>query len=258
MSIPGGYILLARKITESGIMDKPPLYFKLWVWMLEQANHRDGYKGLKRGQLFTSIEEMREAMSWHIGYRTVRPSKKEIRSAYEWFSRKSNEGNTKGTMIGIAKGTHGMLITISNYDFYQNPKNYERHDEGHNGGNTKGTEGAQYKQEGKERKNDNTPTDDFLSFWEAYPKKVGKGAAWNAWKKTAKHRPPHDKVIEALNNHKQSEQWTKENGQYIPNPATWLNQHRWEDRLNDGQGPIPAKVTEVDQAYWDKLDEKLS
>jgi len=151
--IPGGYILLARKITESGIMDKPPLYFKLWVWMLEQANHTNGYKGLKRGQFFTTIEDMREAMSWHVGYRKVTPSRKEIRSAYEWFSRKSDESPTKGHMIDTTKGTHGMLITILNYDFYQNSKNYERHNEGHDEGTTKGHGGAQYKQELKECKN---------------------------------------------------------------------------------------------------------
>ena len=150
--IPGGYILLARKITESGIMDKPPLYFKLWVWMLEQANHTNGYKGLKRGQFFTTIEDMREAMSWRVGYRKVTPSRKEIRSAYEWFSRKSDESPTKGHMIDTTKGTHGMLITILNYDFYQNSKNYERHSEGHDEGTTKGHGGAQYKQEGKECK----------------------------------------------------------------------------------------------------------
>jgi len=157
MGIKGGYILLARKITDSGIMDKPPLYFKLWVWMLEQANHKRGYRGLDRGQFFTTIDEMREAMSWHVGYRKVTPSKKEIRSAYEWLARKSDEGNAKGTMIGTAKGTQGIVITILNYDVYQNPKNYERHDGGEHGGNTKGEIGAQYKQEGEEQKNVNNP-----------------------------------------------------------------------------------------------------
>ena len=28
---------------------------------------------------------------------------------------------------------------------------------------------------------------------------------------------------------KKSEQWTKDNGKYIPMPSTWLNQRRWED-----------------------------
>jgi hypothetical protein len=32
-----------------------------------------------------------------------------------------------------------------------------------------------------------------------------------------------------LKRQKNSHDWTKENGQYIPNPATWLNQGRWMD-----------------------------
>jgi hypothetical protein len=28
---------------------------------------------------------------------------------------------------------------------------------------------------------------------------------------------------------KNSQQWTKDNGQFIPMPATWLNGRRWED-----------------------------
>lgn len=61
--IPGGYIILARKILLSPIMDRPPLHVKLWLWMLEKANHKDGYKNLRRGQFFTTINEMREAMA---------------------------------------------------------------------------------------------------------------------------------------------------------------------------------------------------
>ena len=28
-----------------------------------------------------------------------------------------------------------------------------------------------------------------------------------------------------------SAQWQRDNGQYIPHPATWLNQGRWDDEL---------------------------
>ena len=35
----------------------------------------------------------------------------------------------------------------------------------------------------------------------------------------------------ALEAQKKSLQWSKEGGQYIPNPTTWLNQERWEDEL---------------------------
>jgi hypothetical protein len=138
--IEGGYILSARKTLESAIMNKPPLYSKLWTWMQLQANHEEVYKGLKRGQFFTTIDDMVEAMSWHVGYRKKSPSKKQIRRAYEWFKR--------GTMIVTTKSTRGMLITILNYDYYQNPENYEGHDEGHDDFPTNGKKGAHYKQEG--------------------------------------------------------------------------------------------------------------
>lgn len=146
--IPGGYILFARKSLESEFMDKPPLYSKLWQWILLSANHKDGYRGLKRGEFFTSIEDMRDAMSYYIGYRKKSPTVKEIRRAYEWLK--------EGTMIVITKGTRGMYVSIPNYDFYQNPENYEGHNEGHNENPPKGTEGAHYKQEGYNNdKNDN-------------------------------------------------------------------------------------------------------
>jgi len=145
--IEGGYILLARKITISDIMKKPPLYMKLWVWMLESANRKNGYRGLERGQFFTTKNDMREAMSWMVGYRKVTPSEKEIRNPYEWF--------LKGSMIVAKKVTHGTLVTICNYDEYQNPKNYEGQSEGQNENPTKGERGAKYKQEVKEIQEDN-------------------------------------------------------------------------------------------------------
>jgi hypothetical protein len=68
--------------------------------------------------------------------------------------------------------------------------------------------------------------DGFNQFWEAYPKKVGRDAALKAWEKV---KPPIDDVIYALAWQKQTEQWSKNNGQYIPNPSTYLNQGRWKD-----------------------------
>jgi len=120
--IDGGYILIARKIFGCNIMSGPPLYFKLWVWMLNQANWRDRDK-LVRGQFVTTIDEMRKAMSYKVGYRTSTPTKDEIRSAYEAF--------TKTTMITTTKTTRGMIITICNYEEYQKPENYEAHNETH-------------------------------------------------------------------------------------------------------------------------------
>ena len=68
----------------------------------------------------------------------------------------------------------------------------------------------------------------FESFWQEYPRKVGKREAYRAFRKV---REPLAVLLDAVREQKQSEMWTKENGRFIPNPATWLNQGRWEDRL---------------------------
>ena len=74
----------------------------------------------------------------------------------------------------------------------------------------------------------NTRESAFEAFWSAYPKKTGKGEAKKAF---AKVKTPLDTLLKAVENQKRSVQWQKDGGQYIPNPATWLNQGRWEDEL---------------------------
>lgn len=71
----------------------------------------------------------------------------------------------------------------------------------------------------------------FTEFWSAYPKKTGKGAAYKSWEKIDPSIELIKKIMFAVKEQSISEQWLKSNGQYIPNPATWLNQERWEDEL---------------------------
>ncbi len=73
---------------------------------------------------------------------------------------------------------------------------------------------------------DNEYSDEFLAFWKSYPKKVGKADAYKRW---AKEKPRLEDVLNALKWQRTSEQWLKEGGQFIPNPSTYINQHRWED-----------------------------
>ena len=68
----------------------------------------------------------------------------------------------------------------------------------------------------------------FDAFWSAYPKKTGKEAARKSF---ARAKADIGTMLSALEVQKQSEQWTKNNGQFIPNPTTWLNQGRWEDEV---------------------------
>jgi hypothetical protein len=86
---------------------------------------------------------------------------------------------------------------------------------------------------------------EFERFWSVYPKKVGKKDAERAFEKAIKgmrddghtaSSSPTDRMIAAVERQKCSEQWLKEGGRYIPNPATWLNQGRWEDELPAAKG----------------------
>lgn len=70
----------------------------------------------------------------------------------------------------------------------------------------------------------------FEQFWDAYPKKVGKEAARKAWSKVKSPAATLGLVLSALRWQSKSEQWAKESGQYIPNPATYINQGRWNDQ----------------------------
>lgn len=98
----------------------------------------------------------------------------------------------------------------------------------------------------------------FDVFWAAYPRKVGKGAARKAFAKLPAAVFPL--LVPAVEAQKQCAQWRKNGGEYIPNPATWLNQERWEDKLPD-TGTANAKAQELDDFYsmtqdWARRDDE--
>ena len=72
---------------------------------------------------------------------------------------------------------------------------------------------------------------DFDLFWKAYPKKVAKGDARKAWGQTERIRPDLETLLSAITEQMKSDQWRKNEGQFIPYPATWLRQERWDDEL---------------------------
>lgn len=76
------------------------------------------------------------------------------------------------------------------------------------------------------------PGPSFSDFWQAYPSKVGRGAAARAWDK-ALAKVTSVEIVKAVEAQKASDRWLKG---YVPNPATWLNQERWADEVG-GQAP---------------------
>ncbi len=80
----------------------------------------------------------------------------------------------------------------------------------------------------------------FENFWAAYPKKTAKQQALKAWQKLWRELKPDkaliDVILSSLEQQKRSVQWTKDDGQFIPYPASWLNGRRWEDKPAE---PLP-------------------
>lgn len=75
----------------------------------------------------------------------------------------------------------------------------------------------------------NKYSDDFESFWKAYPSKVAKTEAYKSWKKIKPDVVLFEKIIDGLKSYNRSK---KVQDGFIANPSTWLNQRRWEDESN--------------------------
>lgn len=88
----------------------------------------------------------------------------------------------------------------------------------------------------------------FAKFWSAYPKKKAKQNAAKAWEKADVTVELFGTIMRALDQDKRSDQWTRDNGRYIPYPATWLNAKRWEDEP-DVPVALPVPENEARRRY---------
>lgn len=101
-----------------------------------------------------------------------------------------------------------------------------------------------------------TRGEDFEKFWSAYPRKEGKQKAKAAFEKT---NVTIEVILDAVEKQKRSAQWQKDNGQYIPHPATWLNGKRWEDEpVTAGAYNWPGGQRQLDQDEIDSIRRMMS
>jgi len=110
------------------------------------------------------------------------------------------------------------VLQKSNFPFHNE---YEYEDEYSN--KKKEKESMREKEKGKS----------FEDFWIAYPRRKNKGQAKKAWEKIKPDKSLTEKILSAIDIAKQSEDWLKDGGKFIPYPATWLNAEGWEDEIRD-------------------------
>jgi len=158
-------------------------------------------------------------------------------AAYQAFC--DNDGTSNGTTDGTSEGTSAGYRRDINKN-YKNDKNDQEKKETHYcpaapGAYTqidlpepRGEEPARKK--GKDSASQ-LIQDAFDTFWAAYPKKRSKGDALKAWSKIQPDSELLTKMLTSLGRAKTCHDWTKDGGQYIPYPATWLRAEGWEDDI---------------------------
>ena len=71
----------------------------------------------------------------------------------------------------------------------------------------------------------------FDKFWLAYPRKKNKGQAEKVFRRINPDEELLATILVAIERAKKSEDWLREDGRYIPYPATWLNAKGWDDEI---------------------------
>jgi len=208
-----GYIKIHRKLIKwEWFTDQKT--FSVFMYLLLSANHADGaWQGnvVKRGQLITGRKSIAKATG--LTERQVRTSLANLEKTGETTSKSTNRFT---------------VVTICNYNKYQIKEN--KNDQ--QTANKRPTSDQQTTTNKNEKKKEEVnPSTDFDKFYSAYPVKKGKDAAKKAFAKMNGTKPNIEILLQILEKHKKSPDWTKDGGQFIPHPATWLNKKRWEDEV---------------------------
>jgi hypothetical protein len=73
----------------------------------------------------------------------------------------------------------------------------------------------------------------FDSFWGAYPRKTHKREALAEFIKLKPKANLVREMVQVIEKMKLTQEWQRDDGQFIPYPKKWLNERRWEDDIPD-------------------------
>jgi len=219
-----GYIKLYRELIKKPIwLNSTPEQKTILITLLLMANHNSNSWEwncekfiVSPGQFITSVDSIKKNCGKGVSEQNIKTSLKRFQKL-EFLTNKSTK--------------MGRIITIINWSSYQ-PDNKKLTNELTIGSPTTNQRLTTNKNERmKECKEINIYSSDFLKFWGAYPKKIGKGSAFISYQKIKTPKPQLEIIIGAIEIQNKSKQW--QDAQFIPNPSTWLNQRRWEDELKE-------------------------
>ena len=258
-AIPGGCFLWSRSVFQSEIWKKPSLLFKAFFWIVGNAAYEDGhaFKGhiLSRGQLITTYGAIAEALTYSFRNSIIRPSIKEIRNIISWLQSEgmitvkplTDGAPTRwGRPPDLTRAYVGLLITVINYDPYQDLQSYSGR-----GSGRPPDEVGQLSKEVKKEYTMSGPDSDFDLFYKSYPKHEARAKAFKVWKKIHPDSDLQNTILTAIENQKEHKAGLRSRNEFCPEwpmPATWLNQRRWEDETPQAPEPARPWFQEADNA----------
>jgi hypothetical protein len=88
----------------------------------------------------------------------------------------------------------------------------------------------------------------FDAFWLAYPRKQKKRDSAKTWKRLNPDEALQATIIAAVKRARESKQWRREGGQYIPLAPSYINGRRWEDEPRNGDDS--SQTTRQTHQWW--------
>jgi len=85
----------------------------------------------------------------------------------------------------------------------------------------------------------------FAAFWDAYPRKVGKGEARKAWAKIVKAGVDPASVVAGAERYRDDPARRRKDIEFTKHPGPWLNAERWTDQ------PEARVVNGSPKGWWD-------
>lgn len=212
-----GWIKMYRKIEDNPVVCKDNDYYRVWHHLLYNATHQE------RVVIFNNQKKTVYPGQYITGRKLIADkcnvSESKVERILKWFE--------NDQQIEQQTTTKGRLITILNWELYQNTEQQNEQIVGNTQTMLKQRTITNKNEKNVKNERNNISIAQFEEFWKAYPKKRNKETCLKWYMKNKPTEEEQKQILLAIAFFKNDQQWKDE--QYIPYPSTFLNQKRWED-----------------------------